>query len=366
MAAEEVNGTADCNGNNATPSTASRIKPAPVENAFPTPPRRNPSRASDQQQDGRQSPIPGRLFGISKSSPAVKEYKSQEILRTSVSKGNSAGLSIANELEKSQRSAQVSKKNSQYFDQVFAVRESYYSPKERVTRDALLVIELQMNCCVRSPGQSWMTPANVSGQLDNEQSFLNDFLMTLSEIYKKPADHIVIVATTNVHIMLGASTEPAYVLALTGLENDVSSTKNSRTVTIVQDFLTEALQIPAHRGVVKFRVVPADQIGTNGMTMQDEIRKLEADEKRGLSLRSRQSNRTKRGSTMPSMSEALNGHEDTRSSTPIVQPTNPFETEDEMKDSDLKPTRATSSPGRMMRGKKSFMNFWKKGSSHEM
>lgn len=366
MAAEEINGNGDCNGN-ATPSTASRIKPVPVESAFPTPPpKRNPSRASDHQQDGRQSPIPGRLFGISKSSPAVKEYKSQEILRSSVSKGNNTGLTSTTELEKSQRSAQVSKKNSQYFDQVFAVRESYYSAKERVARDALVVAELQMNCCVRPLGQSWMTPANVSGQLDNESSFLNDFLMTLSEIYHKPPNQIMIVATTNVHIMMGASTEPAYLLAITGLVTEIQSTKNMRTATIVQDFLAEALQIPAHRGIVKFRAVQEHEIGTNRMTMEDEIQKLEAEEKRGLSLRSRQSNRTKRGSTMPSMSEQLDEHDKKRAFTPNTTSVNPFETEEEIKEAELRPTRAISSAGRMMRGKKSFMNFWKKGSSHEM
>ncbi|KAK5069649.1 hypothetical protein LTR64_008330 [Lithohypha guttulata] len=348
MPPDEQNVTIEQPGNdtpsklaNGTPSTASRIKPAPLENAFPTPPRRNPSRASEGPVEGRQSPVPGRLFGISKSSPAVKEYKSQEILRSSVSGAHNSGLSSSNEVEKSWRSGQVSKKNSQFFDQAFAIREPYYSAKERVTRDSLIVVEFQYNCC-----------------LDTEQSFLNDFLMTLSEIYHKPTNNIMVVARPNVHIMMAASTEPAYLVAITAMPSEIAATKNLRTVMIVQDFLAEALQIPVNRGIIKFHPVQEDELGSNKTTVKDEIEVLQAEDKRSQSVLSRQSNRTKRGSTMPSMAENFGDMEQSRSQTPILPATNPFECEDEKETE--KPQRTFSSAGRIMRGKKSLMSFWKK------
>lgn len=287
----------------------------------------------------------------------MKEYKSQEILRSSVSRAHNSGLSSSNELEKSWRSGQVSKKNSQFFDQAFAIREPYYSAKERVTRDSLIVVEFQYNCCVRL-GQSWLVTANFSEQLDTEQSFLNDFLMTLSEIYHKPTNNIMIVARPNVHIMMAASTEPAYLVTITALPSEIASIKNLRTVMIVQDFLAEALRIPANRGIIKFHPVQEDELGSNKTTVKDEIEVLQAEDKRSQSVLSRQSNRTKRGSTMPSMAENFGDMEQSRSQTPILPATNPFECEDEKETE--KPQRTFSSAGRIMRGKKSLMSFWKK------
>lgn len=140
---------------NGTPSTASRVKPTAVENAFPTPPRRDPSRASEPQRSGRQSPAAARLFGLGKMSPVLKEHKSAEVLRTQAIRGHMLGPSTANELEKVRERKEIAKKNSQYFDQSFAVRESYYSAKERVTRDSVMIVEIQLNCCVSSLQDFW-------------------------------------------------------------------------------------------------------------------------------------------------------------------------------------------------------------------
>ena len=133
---------------NGTPSTASRIKSAPPENAFPTPPKRDTNRASDAIHDGRLSPAPSRLFGIGKAFPAPKEHKSVEALKSNLTRGISSGRSSANELDKSYQKSNVSKKSSQFFDQAFAVREPYHSAKERVTRDSMVVVDLQVNTCV--------------------------------------------------------------------------------------------------------------------------------------------------------------------------------------------------------------------------
>lgn len=152
MVSDQPDTSYEQNGNG-TPSTASRIRPAPVENAFPTPtpPRRQESRRSESQRSGRQSPAPGRLFLFGKSSPAPKEHKSVEALRSNVSRGGSNGLSSASELEKSWQRKELSKRTSLFFDQAFAVREPYNSARERVARDAMMVADLRTNCCVCIP-----------------------------------------------------------------------------------------------------------------------------------------------------------------------------------------------------------------------
>lgn len=43
-------------------------------------------------------------------------------------------------------SKEVSKKNSQVFEQAFAIREPYHSAKARVYRDSMIVFELKLNC----------------------------------------------------------------------------------------------------------------------------------------------------------------------------------------------------------------------------
>lgn len=179
----------------------------------------------------------------------------------------------------------------------------------------------------------------------------------MSEIYHKPTHNIMIVATTDASILISGSTEPAYLISLTALPSEIASMKNLRATTMVQEFVAESLKIPANRGVVKFQSVKEDEIGTNGITIRDEIDKIEAEEKRGLSLRSRQSTRTKRGSTLPSMSEAFGVMDHSRSNTPMLS--RDGELEDEQDDKE-KPLRNVTSAGKIMKGKKSIMSFWKR------
>ena len=128
---------------NITPSTASRVKPVPVENAFPTPPRRD---MSASQNGDPSPPVQTRLFGTGRS---PKEHKSVEALRSHLSRGgNNSGRASAIDFDRQPRK-EISQRKSQLFDQAFAVRESYYSARERVSRDSVIVVELRLNCCVR-------------------------------------------------------------------------------------------------------------------------------------------------------------------------------------------------------------------------
>ena len=198
-----------------------------------------------------------------------------------------------------------------------------------------------------------MITANADEQLEREQAFLNDFLMNISETYHKPPNNIMITTTTDAHIMIGGSTEPAYLLTMTALFSEVASVKNMRATMMIQDFLSDSLKVPPNRGVIKFSPIREEDLGTNGSTVRGEIDKLEAEEKRLGSLRSRQSNRASKKSVLPSMSEGYGDLEQSRSATPIFPPTT-------VKDDEERRFRSDSSTGKVIRGKKSIMLFWKK------
>lgn len=198
-----------------------------------------------------------------------------------------------------------------------------------------------------------MTITNAEPQLEQEQTFLNDLLMTVSEIYHKPPTSIMITITTDAAIMIGGSIEPVYLLTVTALPSEIASVKNIRATMMIQDFLSDSLKVPASRGVVKFLPIREEDLGANGSTVRGDIDKLEAEEKRIGSLRSRQSNRASKKSALPSMSEDYGDLEQSRSDTPMLLPTDSEVGEE-------KPYGSRSSTGKMMRGRKSIMSFWKK------
>jgi len=195
--------------------------------------------------------------------------------------------------------------------------------------------------------------ANAERQLEQEQTFLNDLLMTVSEVYHKPPTSIMITTTTDAAIMIGGSIEPVYLLTVTALPSEIASVKNMRATMMIQEFLSDSIKVPASRGVVKFCAIKEEDLGVNGSTVRGDIDKLEAEEKRIGSLRSRQSNRASKKSALPSMSEGCGDLEQSRSDTPILLPTNSEGDEE-------KPYRSETSAGKMMRGRKSIMSFWKK------
>lgn len=164
--------------------------------------------------------------------------------------------------------------------------------------------------------------------------------------------------------MMGTSQDPAYLMTVTALAPEIASMKNLRTTKMVQDFLFENLRIPMQRGVIIFNSVLEGDFSTNGVTLEDEIARMEADEKRGMSMRSRQSNRNKRGSTLTG-SEPMHIENNTSKLTcprseeehraeRLLQPDEEdFEFE--------KPVRPSSNAGKKLSGKKSFiMSLWKK------
>lgn len=106
--------------------------------------------------------------------------------------------------------------------------------------------------------------------------------------------------------MLGGSSEPAYYLTITALGSEIAATKNKRAAHLIQDFMSETLQIPASRGILKFEPAAEENLATNGTTLLQEIEKLEQttnEEKGFMRSMSRQTYRTRRKSNNASGSD---------------------------------------------------------------
>lgn len=178
--------------------------------------------------------------------------------------------------------------------------------------------------------------------MEEEQSFLNDFLQNVSEIYHRPINNIMITLDTNVQIMTGGSTEPAYLLSITALPSEIAAAKNMRSAALIQNFLTQSLSIPQDRGVVRFQPIKEQDLATNGKTVTQEIEEAEketGEERRGLGLRGRQANRPSKRSQLPTTSEAAGEMEGSHSETPIL---------------------AGEEGGAKVRARKSIMSFFKR------
>lgn len=165
----------------------------------------------------------------------------------------------------------------------------------------------------------------------------------------------MITVNTTTEIVIDGTTAPAYLLTITGLSTEVAAAKNMRATHKTQAFLAKSLDVPQDRGVIKFEPINDQNLATNGKTITQEIERAEqesGEEKRGLSLRSRQSNRPSKRSQLPTTSEAAGEMEKSRSDTPILPQRSDG---DDAKVS----SRETSSGGRV-RARKSIMSFFKR------
>ncbi|EXJ61736.1 hypothetical protein A1O7_02165 [Cladophialophora yegresii CBS 114405] len=294
-----------------TPSSTSRINGTAVENAFPTPPTGDTAPENASRLNGRISPAPRKLLPLQRaqSTPPELSHSTQFGVLT---KG-SQGLSDLASLEHSWSKLGLSKKKSQYYDNAFAYREPNNTAKERVAKDSVILAEVKLNCCVES-----------------EKEFLIDLSFRLSEIYQRPASCVMAMVTTDVQMLLGGNSEPAYHLTITALPSEIAATKNKRGTHLIQDFIQDTLQIPPKRGVLRFDAVAEGNLATNGVTALQEIEQLErqsSDEDGMLRALSRQRSRRSKKSSAPAFAERFRvGLPSVRSTTPSSQRFNNAET----------------------------------------
>ncbi len=128
--------------------------------------------------------------------------------------------------------------------------------------------------------------------------------------------------TTDVQMLLGGNSEPAYHLTITALPSEIAATKNKRSTHLIQDFIQDTLQISPKRGVVRFDAVPEENLATNGVTALQEIEQLErqsTDEDGMLRALSRQRSRRSKKSGAPAFTERF------RAGLPSIRSTTPYE-----------------------------------------
>lgn len=199
---------------------------------------------------------------------------------------------------------QLSKEKSQYYTEAFAYREATNTAKERVTRDSVIIAEVKLNHCV----SSLFRAASIADpqQLESEQDFLIDLSFQLSDIYQRPATCIMVIVNSDVAMLLGGDSGPAYHMTITALPSEIAATKNKRNSFLIQDFMLEALKISPKRGVLRYEVVGEENLATNGMTALQEIEHLErqsTEENGVLRTISRQRSRRSKKSGLPVYTE---------------------------------------------------------------
>ncbi|KIW30961.1 uncharacterized protein PV07_02648 [Cladophialophora immunda] len=323
-----------------TPSSTSRINATAIENAFPTPPTGENVPENAFHLKGRMSPAPHKfpLMQRAQSTPPDLTRPSQFAIGAKSSQGQPSDVAS---LEQSWSRLRLSKKRSQYYDDAFAYRESNNTAKERVAKDWVILAEIKLNCC-----------------LESEKEFLIDLSFRLSEIYQRPASCIMAMVTTDIPILLGGNSEPAYHLTITALPSEIAATKNKRSTHLIQDFIHDTLQIPPKRGVVRFDAVSEENLATNGMTALQEIEQLERqsnDEDGMMRALSRQRSRRSKKSTAPTFAERFRvGLPSIRSTTPSTQFFNTVET------TEFKTTLASGPGKKRVKKRQSILGFFRK------
>ncbi len=132
-----------------TPSSTSRINGTAIENAFPTPPTGTTAPEIAFHLKGRMSPGPHRFLPLQRAQSTPPELTQSNQFGI-LTKG-SRRLTDVTSLEHLWSMLGLSKKRSQYYDNAFAYREANNTAKERIAKDSVILAELKLNCCVRSP-----------------------------------------------------------------------------------------------------------------------------------------------------------------------------------------------------------------------
>ena len=106
----------------------------------------------------------------------------------------------------------------------------------------------------------------------------------------------MVMVSTEVAMLIGGNSEPAYHLTITALQPEIAATKNKRSTHLIQGFIQESLAIKPSCGVIRFEPVAEENLATNGVTALQEIEQLQGTSVDGegvLRAISRQTRRSK-------------------------------------------------------------------------
>ncbi|KAI9872483.1 MAG: hypothetical protein M1830_001570 [Pleopsidium flavum] len=151
-----------------------------------------------------------------------------------------------------------SRRKSSFYGDVFAYRESNISPKDRIARESLVMAEVKTNVIIK-----------------DEYAFITNLSHHLSLRFARPESLIMVNVAHSACLIFGGTFDPAYTLALTALPSQIQPTTNKRNAAVTQTFMTEALGVPAHRGVIKFVAIAEENLATHGQTVLGEMEALD-------------------------------------------------------------------------------------------
>lgn len=130
----------------------------------------------------------------------------------------------------------------------------------------------------------------------------------------------MVMVATDISMIVGGCSEPAYCMSITALPSEIAATKNKRSAHLVQAFMQETLHINPQRGVVRYESIAEENLATNGATALQEIEQLERqshDEDSASRTLSRQKSRRSKRSSVP------NPPDPARTSTPLLRSITP-------------------------------------------
>ena len=130
----------------------------------------------------------------------------------------------------------------------------------------------------------------------------------LAARYNRPEFSVLITLHHSACMLFGGSFDPAYLLTISAVSEQVKPTMNRRNTALIQQFLAEELLVPTERGVLRFHALAEENIANGGMTLAAEISQdtklsragsasKEGPPQTGFGLTKRLSSRTKRIST---------------------------------------------------------------------
>jgi len=211
----------------------------------------NPAAATRRSSTGSEPQISKRVESIGATGSNGK-ITSNSFIRNGHKKTPSMDA-----VHEGQENLEQSTERSEFYGNVFTHRTPATFAREQAYKDSVVVAEVKTNVIV-----------------NDEYTFLTGFSDHLAQRFQRSTSSIVINLGHSACLIYGGSFEPAYILTVTALPSLVQSTTNKRNLALLQSFLNKSLNVPAHRGVVRFIGVAEDSFGTRGTTVLGEIESL--------------------------------------------------------------------------------------------
>lgn len=114
-----------------------------------------------------------------------------------------------------------------------------------------------------------------SWKVEDEFTLLTNLSTHLSERFQRPESSIMISVSHSACLLLGASSDPAYMLTITALPSQVLPTKNKRNAALTQSFLADVLGVQASRGVIRFSGISKGSLASDGRTVLGDMEHAE-------------------------------------------------------------------------------------------